>query len=161
MIKRGQERSLLMWVLGSAAVVIVIVFFYNFFNQGSGILDQAPDDATIVAEACKLGLELNNQNAVCLQFRELHFGSRVEYATCDYAVDAKWISVDNWAQKGAEFCPPLVGEVKARAEGLCLSKPSETIVNGKVCYSEIEDVEAWGKSKTNPTGEHTPEQNAQ
>ncbi len=146
--KRGQERSLLMWILGIATVVVVILFVYNFFNQGDKVLGNAPDDATVIGEACKLAAELGNTNAFCFQFRELHFGSKVVYATCDSAHKDYQVEIENWAQNGEELCKDLSTNIESRAKEFCKTQSDDTIVNEKVCYSSSED--GWGVSKSNP-----------
>ena len=128
MNKRGQERSILYWVLGLIALAIIAIGVYTFFNTLTESIDIAPDQASLRAKACTTAI---NEADYC---RYTDAGKKA-YINCAYG------EANFRASVGSSDYSCGVDTDKNKCLELAAGKTIGTIanINGKLCGVDGEE----------------------
>ncbi len=136
MNKKGAEETnwLMLAIIGLVFVLLIILGMWYVKKIASDVTGNVPDNAEIVAQGCSLAIGGELVNAYCFQFREIEFGSKKVYATCDYVKKNYGVVFDS---EGITCVTSNIEKDKLDLEKAilqkCLALKSDNLVNGKIC----------------------------
>ncbi|MBS3099800.1 hypothetical protein J4463_01115 [Candidatus Pacearchaeota archaeon] len=151
MNKKAQETSLLVWIVGIAAVVIIIIFLAGGFGFLGDIFNVAPGKALEVRlEACKLAVNTNNPTSFCrFDLIKVPGYSNEIYVNCEFSDLASGLAenpdVDTTAlTEIKKSCVNSDVELCIRNYKDDMDKFTKIIINGKTCEKTNNGLEFGG-----------------